>query len=172
MLKYQEIVLFTFLTLTAFISSKTAFGCEDEPVKQVERLLDIIAGRLLAEGLNSVTLFHRQAIDSLKYSRILINKYSPEDYKQALKEGRTAGSDSNSAAILDQIGLYRNIVECSNQNLIDFLDQLLRANEKETCKIAVATIEKLLGTLENGEKDYHWLNVLRVMMTQQCEEAQ
>lgn len=172
MLRHPEVVLFALLAMTAFMSTKTVSCCENEPVKQVELLLDIIADRLLAEGLNSVILFHRQAIDSLKYSRNLINKYSPEDYKQAMEEGRTAGSDSKSATILDEVGLYRNIVECSNQNLIDFLDQLLRANEKETCKIAVATIEKLLGTLENAEKEYHWLNVLRVIMTQKCKESQ
>lgn len=170
-MKSQEAILYAALILAILVPQNRAFDCGDGPIKNVETLLEIIGGRLMAEGMNSVILFHRQAVDSLKYSKNLIQKYSPDVYKQALREGRAAGSDSKSATILDEVGLYRIVVECSNEHLSDFLDTLIKGTERETCKNSITTLEKLLGSLENAEKEYYWLNLLRVKMTQQCDNS-
>lgn len=166
---YWRFAVFTFL-LFGVLEDKTVLSFETEALNHLDRLLNIIVERLMVKGLNSNLLFHHQSIGCLKYSRSLVEKYTPEAYKQALKVGRKEGPNSTSARILAEVGLYGVLVGNSSQHMIDVIDLILKANEVETCKESSTSLNELLR-LEGDATKHHWLFLLAHLINEKCQKS-
>lgn len=162
-MKLLSALILTFLLSTGSVLSLQ----ETEALLGAERYLEVVVGRLLDEGLNSRTIFHRKAMEGFEATQKLIEKYTPEQYKLARLNGM---KDDNAEyqSILNEVGFHAPLVELPERSGVQkILTLFLSANQDSSCKESIEELKSSVLGLK-GEGSFDKVNLLVSILNENC----
>lgn len=162
-MKQCGILVFIFVVFSSNVLSSQ----ETEPLLGAERYLEIVVGRLLDEGFNSRTIFHRRAMEGFKLAQGLIDNYSPEQYNLARLSGLKADHPEYQT-ILSEVGFHAPLVELSDRSgMKHIVDLFLSADQNSSCKGSIQELKTTAVTLK-GKASLDKVNLLISILSEKC----